>query len=76
MTQTNPSDGVPVLNVMIEDYLAHGETELDHAAMLHAWVLLGVEYLARAAGRQFTLNSLDNTRRFVRDAQPAKAWKP
>lgn len=66
-----------VLNIMIEDYLANSDGGTgDHAMMLSAWLQLGAEYLARAAGRQYALDATDNLRRFVRDAQPAKPWKP
>jgi hypothetical protein len=71
----DPSDDVPVLNRLIEDYLAHGESEGDHAGMLSAWFRLGAEYMARAAGRKYAMDALEATWRFVRDAQPSKPWR-
>lgn len=74
-----PSDGAddsPVLNRMIEDYLAHGGSEADHAMLLKAWMHLGAEYMARATGRRYTMDSLENLREVVRTAQPATPWKP
>lgn len=71
------SDEAPVLNAMIEDFLAHGGgAEADDALLLKAWLLIGAEYLARATGRRATLAAVDGLRRFVRDAQPARPWRP
>lgn len=67
---------VPPLNRMIEDHLAVGGSEADHATLLKQWMMLGAEYLARAAGRTYALDSLENLRRFIRDAQPSDPWKP
>jgi hypothetical protein len=66
----------PILNVMIEDYLAHaGSTDGEHAMALTSWLRLGAEYIAQTGGRQYALDAIDNLRRFVRDAQPARPWK-
>lgn len=70
------TDRAPVLNVMIEDYLAHGSSEAEHVEMLKAWMILGAEYMARTAGRQYAIDSIDNLRRFVRDAEPVRPWRP
>jgi hypothetical protein len=66
----------PILNQMIEDFLARGETEGDHAMMLAAWLTLGAEYMARLAGRKYALHSIDNLRAFITEADPVKPWKP
>lgn len=72
-----PPADQPVLNQMIEDYLAISDGgEGEHATLLKQWMMIGTEYMARAAGRQYTMDSLDNLRRFVRDARPGRPWKP
>lgn len=69
-------DDQPDLNMKIEDFLAHGSSEADHVILLKTWMMMGAEYMARAAGRQYTLDSLENLHGFIREVQPAKAWKP
>lgn len=72
-----PPADQPILNRMIEDYLAISTgSEADHAELLKLWIRIGTEYMARAAGRQYTMDSLENMRRFVREARPGRPWKP
>lgn len=70
------NEAAPVLNTMIEDYLANGGSEEEHKMLLSAWLRLGAEYLARAAGRNETRAQLEGLSRIIRDAQPAGPWKP
>ncbi len=66
----------PVLNGMMEDYLAHSTgTAHDHTLMLRVWVQIGVEYMARVAGRRRTIALLEGLTEFVRTAQPVKPWR-
>lgn len=69
-------DGPSVLAVLMEDYLARGQSEADHAILLKHWILAGAEHMARAAGRQYTMDSVEHVRRFIRDARPGNPWKP
>jgi hypothetical protein len=71
-----PEPEQPPLNKMMEDWLAHGTTEEDHAELLHAWLRLGAEYLARCKGRSYTLARLAAVRIDIRTAQPVRPWKP
>lgn len=71
-----PNDDAPVLNIMLEDYLAHGATEADHELLLRAWLVLGAEAMARTCGRGRAINHLHGLSEFIRDAQPARPWRP
>lgn len=73
---TGPNYDQPLANRMLEDYLAHGATEADHSIMLSALITLSAEYMARAAGRRYTIDSLANTTRFIKEARPSRPWKP
>lgn len=73
---TGIPESPPKLDIMIEDWLAIGGSEEQHAFLLRLWVLRGAEYMARSFGRQFTLDSLDNVIRSIRDIDPATPWKP
>lgn len=73
--KSNTDDGAAPLNVTIEDYLAMGATEHDHAMLLHAWLFLGVERLARVMGREYARDILRGLMAHIRDATPTEPWK-
>lgn len=66
----------PILNTMIEDYLAHGATQAAHGEMLMVWHLMGAEYLARAVGRQQAVDTIRRVADFIATAEPNSPWAP
>lgn len=66
----------PVLNAMIEDYLARAGSPEEQVMLLHIWLQLGTEYMAREAGKTHARDVLQSLDRFVRDAKPSRPWKP
>lgn len=65
----------PILNVMIEDYLARAQTEFDRESMLMAWIMLGSEYMARTTGRSSTVHKLIGLKEFIERSSPSNPWK-
>ena len=49
-----------ILNTAMEDFLAHGASEEEHTWMLTAWLWLGLEYLTRLRGLDYTLKAVEN----------------
>ena len=66
----------PPLNKAMNDLMATAGGDEDQEFQLAAvWVQFGAEVLARTGGRQRAMEALENTKRFVRDAQPSRPWK-
>lgn len=65
------------MNAAMEDLIARagGTSHEDDAKLFHAWLMLGAEYMARAVGRRWTMDTLMQVRGFIRDAEPATPWK-
>jgi hypothetical protein len=69
------ADNAGLMNVALENALAHAETEQDRQATLAAWMMLGTEYLAREFGRLKAQEIIQNLGAFVRDARPNTPWR-
>lgn len=67
-------DDQPFLNKAMEDFLAHCNAPGDYKHALHAWLLLGCEYMARECGRSHTLFMLDMMTKHIETAQPSREW--
>ena len=69
-------DDEPPINRALNDLLATaGGDEAQEFQLAAMWIQIGAEVLARSGGRQRAMEVLENTTRFVRDAQPSRPWK-
>lgn len=70
-----PADDQPPINRAIEDALAMSGYDQESREMtLTAWMQIGAEYLAREVGRNRAREIVQNTDRFLRDAQLSNPW--
>lgn len=70
-----PVDDEPVINAAIERVLAvSGYDAAIREITLQAWLIIGVEYLARETGRKRAGEVLDALQDHVKTAQPSKPW--
>lgn len=75
LLKRSQGDDEPPMNAAMEDCLAMAGLDAEsRIAMIATWVQLGAEYLAREAGRSRAREIIQNTDRFVRDAQPSRPW--
>ena len=73
----DPDANPPILNVMIEDWLAHGDgSEAVNAEMIAVWLTLGAQYLAREVGRAHAVRAIERLAGHIATAQPSVPWKP
>ena len=66
----------PLTNRAMEDLLAHAVTEEERIELIAMWMMLGAEYLARNTGRSRARAEIQWLDEWIRDAQPAKPWRP
>jgi hypothetical protein len=70
----DPTAEPPLVNMAIEDLLAHATNEVERTAILHTLITISATYLAREVGRARTRLFVRDLEDFIRDAQPSAPW--
>ena len=69
-------DDAPIVNVAVEDALAHAPDEAGRTRILEEMILLCFEMLARQEGRQRARDYAASIDRFLVVADPVRPWEP
>ncbi len=61
----DPDPEQPLLDTLLEDFMAQGSTAGDHAMLIRCWLLAGAQMMARTGGKRYALDSLANVGQII-----------